>query len=47
MRDGEVVAEGEPARVVTADLGEKVFGLPCRVIEDPEAGTPLVIPAGT
>jgi iron complex transport system ATP-binding protein len=45
MRDGEVVAEGEPARVVTAGLVEKVFGLPCRVIEDPEAGTPLVIPA--
>jgi iron complex transport system ATP-binding protein len=46
MRDGRVVAEGEPAEIVTADLVEKVFGLPCRVIDDPETGTPLVIPAG-
>jgi iron complex transport system ATP-binding protein len=45
MRDGLVVAEGRPAEIVTADLVEKVFGLPCRVIDDPETGTPLVIPA--
>ena len=24
----------------------RVFGLPCRVVEDPEAGTPLVVPRG-
>jgi iron complex transport system ATP-binding protein len=23
---------------------EEVFGLPCRVIDDPESGTPLVVP---
>ncbi|WP_329253878.1 ABC transporter ATP-binding protein [Actinoallomurus sp. NBC_01490] len=45
MRDGEVVAEGDPSSVVTAELVEKVFGLPCRVIPDPETDTPLVIPA--
>ncbi|MCO1594783.1 ABC transporter ATP-binding protein [Micromonospora sp. RHAY321] len=45
MRDGQVVAAGEPASVVTADLVAEVFGLPCRVIDDPETGTPLVIPA--
>ncbi|WP_034088793.1 ABC transporter ATP-binding protein [Streptacidiphilus albus] len=45
MRDGRVVAAGEPARIVTADLVEQVFGLRCRVIEDPESGTPLVVPA--
>ena len=27
------------------DLVEEVFGLPCRVIPDPETDTPLVIPA--
>ena len=26
------------------DLVEAVFGLPCRVIDDPETGTPLVVP---
>ncbi|EST39256.1 hypothetical protein N566_02975 [Streptomycetaceae bacterium MP113-05] len=45
MRDGEVVAEGPPQKVVTADLVERVFGMPCRVIDDPETGTPLVVPA--
>ncbi len=44
MRAGRVVAAGAPARVVTADLVEDVFGLPCRVIADPETGTPLVVP---
>jgi iron complex transport system ATP-binding protein len=45
MRDGRIVAEGPPGDVVTARLVEEVFGLPCRVIEDPETGTPLVVPA--
>ncbi|NXY95543.1 ABC transporter ATP-binding protein [Streptomyces sp. BR123] len=45
MRGGKVVAEGPPAEVVTAELVEKVFGLRCRIIDDPETGTPLVIPA--
>lgn len=45
MRDGQVVATGPPQTVVTAALVEEVFGLPCRVIDDPETGTPLVVPA--
>jgi iron complex transport system ATP-binding protein len=44
MRAGEIVAQGTPADVVTADLVENVFGLPCVVIPDPETGTPLVVP---
>lgn len=47
MKDGAVVAQGPPAEVVTAELVERVFGLPCLVIPDPLAGTPLVIPRGT
>jgi iron complex transport system ATP-binding protein len=45
MRDGQIVAHGEPSRIVTAELVEQVFGLRCTVIDDPETGTPLVIPA--
>ncbi|MGY1434806.1 ABC transporter ATP-binding protein [Streptomyces reniochalinae] len=45
MRDGRIVARGEPREVVTAELVEEVFGMPCRVIDDPETGTPLVVPA--
>ncbi|MEU9829415.1 ABC transporter ATP-binding protein [Micromonospora chersina] len=45
MRDGRVVAAGDPRQIVTTELVEEVFGLPCRIIADPETGTPLVLPA--
>jgi iron complex transport system ATP-binding protein len=45
LRAGEVVAEGAPKDIVTAELVEAVFGLRCQVIDDPETGTPLVVPA--
>ncbi|MCP2252851.1 iron complex transport system ATP-binding protein [Prauserella aidingensis] len=46
MRPGGVVAaQGEPSEIVTADLVEDVFGLSCRVIDDPETGTPMIVPA--
>ncbi|MBB5956878.1 iron complex transport system ATP-binding protein [Saccharothrix tamanrassetensis] len=45
MKPGEgIVAQGDPADIVTAELVEHVFGLPCRVIDDPETGTPLIVP---
>lgn len=44
MREGAVVAEGSPREVVTEALVESVFGLPCRVIDDPVTGSPLVVP---
>jgi iron complex transport system ATP-binding protein len=45
MKDGTIVAEGAPDEIVTAELVEHVFGLSCQVIDDPETGTPLIIPA--
>nr|WP_230419102.1 ABC transporter ATP-binding protein [Catenulispora pinistramenti] len=42
--DGRVAACGRPEEIVTAELVHQVFGLTCRVIEDPESGTPLVVP---
>lgn len=44
MRDGAIVGQGAPADVLSAELVEEVFGLSCRIITDPESGTPLVIP---
>jgi iron complex transport system ATP-binding protein len=44
MRAGAVIAQGPPATVMTADLVEDVFAMPCRVIDDPETGTPMVVP---
>ncbi|MYS22690.1 ATP-binding cassette domain-containing protein [Streptomyces sp. SID4948] len=45
MRDGRIEAQGPPAGIITAELVERVFGVRCRIIEDPESGTPLVVPA--
>ncbi|MEU3276418.1 ABC transporter ATP-binding protein [Streptomyces antibioticus] len=45
LKGGEVIAQGAPNDIVTAELVEQVFGLRCQVIEDPETGTPLVVPA--
>lgn len=44
MRDGDVVATGAPADVLTEELVERVFDLPCVVVPDPVTGTPLVVP---
>ncbi|MDI9883268.1 ABC transporter ATP-binding protein [Streptomyces sp. HNM0645] len=44
MRDGRIAAEGAPGEVVTAELVERVFGVRAQVIDDPETGTPLVVP---
>ncbi|GAA3691208.1 hypothetical protein GCM10023081_30820 [Arthrobacter ginkgonis] len=46
LKQGRIVAAGRPADVVTEDLVSEVFGLPCRVVPDPVAGTPLVLPIG-
>ncbi|MEU8224359.1 ABC transporter ATP-binding protein [Kribbella sp. NPDC048915] len=46
MKDGAIVAEGNPADVITEDVVQDVFGLAVRVIADPVAGTPMVVPIG-
>ncbi|SCF49025.1 iron complex transport system ATP-binding protein [Micromonospora matsumotoense] len=46
MREGRVLAQGPPAEVMTAELVETVFAMPCRVMTDPETDTPMVVPAG-
>ncbi|EHY89918.1 ABC transporter ATP-binding protein [Saccharomonospora azurea] len=42
---GRIAAQGDPSEIVTAELIADVFGLPCRVIDDPETGTPMIVPA--
>ncbi|WP_435106939.1 ABC transporter ATP-binding protein [Nocardiopsis synnemataformans] len=44
MKEGAIVAEGDPSTVVTASLVEEVFGLPVRIIADPETDTPMIVP---
>jgi iron complex transport system ATP-binding protein len=44
MKDGAILAQGAPADIVTEALLFDVFGLRAKIIPDPVAGTPLVVP---
>ncbi len=44
MRAGEIVAQGTPAEVFTADLLLDVFSLEAEILADPRTGLPIVVP---
>lgn len=44
MRDGRIVREGAPERIVDVDLVREVFGIESVVVADPASGMPLVSP---
>jgi len=46
MVGGRVHATGHPVDVLTEATVRAVFGLECRVIEDPTSGRPLMLPLG-
>jgi iron complex transport system ATP-binding protein len=44
MKGGRIEAVGKPSEIVTEELIETTFTLPCRLLDDPETGKPLVVP---
>ena len=44
VHQGAIVAQGSPREIVTEQLIEKVFDLPCQLLHDPQTGAPLVLP---
>ncbi|MBD3921615.1 ABC transporter ATP-binding protein [Paenibacillus sp. PR3] len=46
LRQGKLVAEGEPSKVITSELVKDIFGMDSTVIQDPVSGTPLIVPIG-
>lgn len=46
MKGGKLVAEGSPEDVITCDLVETVYNLPCSIMRDPVSGSPMMIPMG-
>lgn len=46
LKEGRVYAEGPPTAVMTEAMVREVFGIDCRVVADPVAGSPLCIPIG-
>lgn len=47
MRAGKIVAQGDPGDVLTEDLLRDVFDLDAKILTDPVAGTPMVVPIGS
>ena len=46
MADGRIIREGAPRDCLTVEVVAEAFGLDAVVVDDPVAGTPLVIPTG-
>lgn len=46
LRDGAIYQQGNPAQVVTVEMLHDVFEIECRVLPDPETGTPMCVPLG-
>ncbi|MFI1675780.1 MULTISPECIES: ABC transporter ATP-binding protein [unclassified Streptomyces] len=44
MKDGRVIAEGDPGDIVDAALIKDVFDLPSIIVPDPVTDTPMVVP---
>ncbi|WP_099204634.1 ABC transporter ATP-binding protein [Scatolibacter rhodanostii] len=43
---GELIVQGTPQEIISSELMKEVFSLDCQVIEDPVAGSPLIVPIG-
>ena len=46
VKDGRIFAAGAPQQVMTEEMVLSVFGLECRIVTDPVAGTPMCVPMG-
>lgn len=46
MKDGAIVAQGDPSEVMTEELLLDVFGLRARIVPDPVSDGPLIVPIG-
>ena len=44
MKQGRIIAQGDPRAIITPELIQEVFDLQSVIIPDPCTGTPLVIP---
>ena len=47
LREGRMVAEGDPQEVLTADLIRTVFGIDAHIVNHPTSGSPMCIPIPT
>jgi iron complex transport system ATP-binding protein len=46
LKQGRVIAAGPPARLMSAETIEQVFGVRTHIVADPVTGTPMCVPLG-
>ncbi|SHN56659.1 ABC transporter ATP-binding protein [Desulfitobacterium chlororespirans] len=46
VHQGNLIAQGAPREIISADLMKQVFGLDCVVAQDPVSGSPFIVPRG-
>jgi len=46
VQNGNLIAQGEPSKIITDSLMQQVFGLDCSVILDPVSNSPFIVPKG-
>ncbi len=46
LQQGKLMSEGTPSEVITSTLIKNIFGLDCKVIQDPISGSPFMVPIG-
>ena len=46
LRGGQIVAQGTPDEIMTADTIYQVFGLKSTIVTDPVTNTPMCVPIG-
>jgi ABC-type cobalamin/Fe3+-siderophores transport system ATPase subunit len=44
LRDGTLIAQGDPREVLTAELIRNVFGIGAHIVEHPSSGAPMCVP---
>lgn len=44
MKDGAIRAQGSPRSILTSELVHGIFGLGADIMDDPQSGTPMVVP---
>lgn len=47
LKEGQIVADGAPAQVLTAELIADVFHVDANIVTDPYSGTPVCLPYST
>lgn len=46
MSHGKIITSGVPTDVITAEHMKRAFGLEARIVVDPVAGSPMIVPIG-